>query len=413
MSFVHATPAAPHRSDVRTKRVSRIILFAIILPAFVLPSRVRAEQVLDQQQTRFTDADGSLVFLFAQTFTASVNGPLTRVDLLLQAGNDPDCELVVQIRNTSGGEPTGSVIASSTLAARSLPASLNFVPVTFAFPATVTDGTQYAVTLTPCTAGSVDWAFNSFSAYAFGEGFTKIGPTGRLATDGRDYAFKTFVLLPSPVLVSPANGSTTSDRTPLFSGIADTSNGFDFTEVTVEIFEGASTSGQLLFVLVANPDDANGAFAATPDVPMPDGTFVAQVVQDNTFGEFGRSEPHVFAIDGDSTTPPAPPGALPPSAGVPGTDDTNAPGTTITSSVLTKTKDTTPLFTFTSNELEARFECSVDGGDFVPCISPFTLPELERGKTHSFAVHAIDADGNVDPTPARAEFKVKKKNRRR
>jgi len=28
-------------------------------------------------------------------------------------------------------------------------------------------------------------------------------------------------------------------------------------------------------------------------------------------------------------------------------------------------------------------------------------------------VHAIDADGNVDPTPARAEFKVKKKNRRR
>jgi hypothetical protein len=411
MSVVQAGRAIRRRSGARVRRFSRIAFGAVVVAACVVPSSARAEEVLDQQQTEFDDADGSLVFRFAQTFTPALNGPLTRVDLLLRAGANPDCELVVQIRDTVGGEPTGPVIAAASLAGTSLPASLNFVPVTFAFPATLSAGTLYAVMLEPCSAGVVDWGFTSFSSYAFGDGFTQVGPSGRLATDGRDYAFKTFMRLPTPVLVSPANGSTTTDRTPLFSGTADTSARADLTEVTIEIFEGASTSGTLFLVLVADPDDVNGAFAATPDVAMPDGTYVAQALQDNTFGQFGRSEPHVFAVDaGAAASPSSPP---PPSPGVPDVGDNDVPGTTITSAVFTKTKDTTPLFTFTSSDPAARFECSVDGGDFAPCVSPFTSPELERGKIHSFAVRAIDSEGDTDATPARAEFKVKKRHKRR
>ncbi len=51
------------------------------------------------------------------------------------------------------------------------------------------------------------------------------------------------------------------------------------------------------------------------------------------------------------------------------------------------------------------FECSIDGGPFSACTSPFTTPRL-RGGTHTFQVRARDAAGNVDPTPATFEFQI-------
>jgi hypothetical protein len=48
----------------------------------------------------------------------------------------------------------------------------------------------------------------------------------------------------------------------------------------------------------------------------------------------------------------------------------------------------------------AGFECRLDNiARFGPCTSPTTFPELSYGK-HTFRVRAIDAAGNVDPTPS-------------
>ncbi len=63
--------------------------------------------------------------------------------------------------------------------------------------------------------------------------------------------------------------------------------------------------------------------------------------------------------------------------------------------------DTTPEFTFSSNEdPDATFECRIDSdqeADFAPCASPFTTPELSDGD-HTLEVRAIDTAGNVgDP----------------
>ena len=56
------------------------------------------------------------------------------------------------------------------------------------------------------------------------------------------------------------------------------------------------------------------------------------------------------------------------------------------------------VFEFVSNEVGATFECSLDGAAFGTCDSPYELTGLLDGE-HTFAVRAVDAALNVDPTP--------------
>jgi hypothetical protein len=86
--------------------------------------------------------------------------------------------------------------------------------------------------------------------------------------------------------------------------------------------------------------------------------------------------------------------------------DTTPPDTPITSGPPAGPgSDRTPTFTFDSTEPGSRFECSIDGGPFVPCSSPFTTPELSGGP-HTLAVRAIDASGNADDTPTVYNFEI-------
>jgi hypothetical protein len=59
---------------------------------------------------------------------------------------------------------------------------------------------------------------------------------------------------------------------------------------------------------------------------------------------------------------------------------------------------------FASTEPGSDFECRLDAGRFVPCSSPFQK-RLAAG-LHRFDVRAVDAAGNVDPTPARESLRI-------
>jgi hypothetical protein len=63
-----------------------------------------------------------------------------------------------------------------------------------------------------------------------------------------------------------------------------------------------------------------------------------------------------------------------------------------------RTTATSATFTFSANEA-AAFQCKLDAGAFAPCSSPKVHTGLTR-TVHSFEVRAVDAAGNVDPTPA-------------
>ncbi len=78
--------------------------------------------------------------------------------------------------------------------------------------------------------------------------------------------------------------------------------------------------------------------------------------------------------------------------------DTAAPSATIDVAPDDPSNDTTPEFQFSSVDLDVdRFECSLDGGLFDTCSSPFEVtPALGEGP-HTFDVRAVDVAGNTGP----------------
>jgi len=84
------------------------------------------------------------------------------------------------------------------------------------------------------------------------------------------------------------------------------------------------------------------------------------------------------------------------------------PETTITAAPPALSRSATASFSFVANEPGSPFECRLDGGAFAACNSPVNYAGL-AARSHTFAVRAIDAAGNVDPTPAGYAWRVKLK----
>jgi hypothetical protein len=96
-------------------------------------------------------------------------------------------------------------------------------------------------------------------------------------------------------------------------------------------------------------------------------------------------------------SPPSPPVT-------PDAPDTVAPETILGSAPSALINRRTATFEF-SSEPGARFECRLDAAPFAPCPSASPLAGIRDGR-HTFAVRAIDAAGNADPTPATKQFTV-------
>jgi hypothetical protein len=63
------------------------------------------------------------------------------------------------------------------------------------------------------------------------------------------------------------------------------------------------------------------------------------------------------------------------------------------------------VFRFASSERGSHFRCKLDRKPYRPCSSPRAY-KVGLGK-HTVRIVAIDAAGNVDPTPALFRFRVR------
>ncbi len=157
---------------------------------------------LDQQQTSSLGAGLDVISgqSVAQTFTAGLSGKIDQVDLDLEKTGAPTAPLNVEIRSVSGGAPDSMVLTATTVPASAVPlSSLAFVPVSFAAPAPVAAGTQYAIVAYATTALSnrYEWSQGATpDPYSAGAAFfvSSTPPVGTWTKDDPvDLAFKTYV----------------------------------------------------------------------------------------------------------------------------------------------------------------------------------------------------------------------------
>ncbi|WP_404362435.1 Ig-like domain-containing protein [Corallococcus coralloides] len=165
----------------------------------------------------------------------------------------------------------------------------------------------------------------------------------------------------APAITSPANGALFNTGAVSYAGTAEAGA---TVRVTVDgVFVGTTVASN------------TGAWTFTAGPVLDTGAHTVSVVAVDAAGNVSPSTSASFNVD------------------------LVAPDTALTASVPAVTSSRDATFEFTSNEPTATFECRFDTGTFVPCTSPQARTDLADG-SYTVQVRAVDAAGNVDPTPA-------------
>jgi hypothetical protein len=207
-----------HGCSIYSARVRKRLTAFLLVVALWLSHDVRvAAQHIDQQQ--LNSSGGGSIFntttWVGQTFEAGTSGVLTGIDVslfcFLCAGTNPD--VIVEVRTTSGGLPTATVLATTTIPGFSNAAS-TFQSAIFARPAVVAARTTYAFTLHSAAARATGNYAASFSttaaAYPNGArvGSANSGTTWTITGSGfpstpRDLTFRTLIKLTQQIAFAP------------------------------------------------------------------------------------------------------------------------------------------------------------------------------------------------------------------
>ena len=106
-------------------------------------------------------------------------------------------------------------------------------------------------------------------------------------------------------LQNPANGSTSGDGEPAFSGAAGTA-ATDVPKVTVKVFSGTHASGLSVETLGTKVSRGTGTWSVAPARTLVDGTYTARAQQSDRAGNTGLSKPITFTIPPCDRPPPPP-----------------------------------------------------------------------------------------------------------
>jgi len=146
---------------------------------------------------------------------------------------------------------------------------------------------------------------------------------------------------------------------------------------------------------IAVPESAGPTLAPSPPASGPSRPEQSPTPTASELSESPSAEP-------ETSSPTSPPTSTPPTVGFRQEPDLVPPSTSLSHELPAPDA---AQFTFGADE-EATFGCSLDGAAFSPCTSPVLYSGLEPGQ-HTFAVTAVDAAGNADPSPATIRWRAK------
>ncbi len=245
---------------------------------------------------------------------------------------------------------------------------------------TVTVIVDGAVVGTTTANASGAWSFTPTVALADGPHTVKARATDAAGNTGADSNTNTFTVdtVPpaAPVVIAPANGSTTSDNTPTYSGTAEAG-----TTVTILV------DGAVVGTTTAN---ASGAWSFTPTTPLADGAHTVKARATDAVGNTSAdSNTNTFTVD---TQPPVAPVVIAPANG--STTNDNTPtysGTAEAGSTVTVIVDGAVVGTTTADASGAW---------------SFTPTAALADGSHTVKAHATDAVGNTGPDSSTNTFTV-------
>jgi large repetitive protein len=201
------------------------------------------------------------------------------------------------------------------------------------------------------------------------------------------------VAAPTVTLDTPADGTSTNDKTPTFTGTAGTPGNTD--TVTVNVYSGSSASGSPFETVTTTPGPT-AAWTVDASPELPDGTYTAQAEQSDGSGT-GMSSPHTFTVD------------------------TQAPSSTASSAALTNQSSFSVSYTSSDNtggagldhvDLYAKGPSDVAYAKVATDPSPgasgsFNYNAPQGDGDYSFYTRAVDKAGNVEDAPAGADTTTK------
>jgi uncharacterized membrane protein len=108
------------------------------------------------------------------------------------------------------------------------------------------------------------------------------------------HTFTIDTVAPTVTLTTPANGSSTNNTTPTFSGAAGTASG-DLTTITIKIYSGSTATGTPVQTLTTAAMTGSYSVAVSP--ALANGTFTAVASQSDSSGNTGQSTANTFTIN--------------------------------------------------------------------------------------------------------------------
>ncbi|WP_400193054.1 Ig-like domain-containing protein [Hymenobacter sp. B81] len=214
--------------------------------------------------------------------------------------------------------------------------------------------------------GAGNWVFTPVTPLAEGSHTvraTAADAAGNTSPSSNTNTFTVDTQAPAaPVVAGPANGSTTGDNTPTYSGTGEPGS-------TITVVVDGSAVGTTTV-------SGGGSWSFTQPTALAEGSHTVRATATDVVGNVSvSSNTNSFVVDAQ------------------------APNTLIVSGPPALTNSSSATFDFSSNESGVSYQASLDGAPFTSATDPVTFSSLADG-AHTLEVRAIDAAGNVDATPA-------------